>query len=381
MPPRERPQPRSGPSCPAPDSRTESASCEVRLPLLQEGTQAFARVLRGAREEEGLALELDAGRERGLEGRVDGLLRQPHRDRPLRGDLTCRALRLAEPCLLGDHAGDEPVGERFARGDHPPGEDHVHRDRLADGAGQALRPAGAGKDAEVDLRLAEHRRLRSNDEVGEHGQLTPAAEAVAGDGCNDRRPHLADCVPALEALVLVQRHRCCGRELADVCAGCEGALSAAEDDDADLRILVELRERGDDRVHQLARERVELLRPVHEHDADSAVALDEDVRLRHVYDEFTSLTIDRPEKWILRITLTTPGKLNAVGHEAHAQLAAVWQTIDRDADTRVVLVRGADGAFSSGGDLDLVEDIAKDWETRLRVFHEARDLAYNIVNC
>ncbi len=100
-----------------------------------------------------------------------------------------------------------------------------------------------------------------------------------------------------------------------------------------------------------------------------------------MYDEFTSLTIDRPEKWILRITLTTPGKLNAVGHEAHAQLAAVWQTIDRDADTRVVLVRGADGAFSSGGDLDLVEDIAKDWETRLRVFHEARDLAYNIVNC
>jgi len=100
-----------------------------------------------------------------------------------------------------------------------------------------------------------------------------------------------------------------------------------------------------------------------------------------VYDEFTSLAIDRPEKWILRITLTTPGKLNAVGREAHAQLAAVWQTIDRDVDTRVVLVRGSDGAFSSGGDLDLVEDIANDWETRLRVFHEARDLVYNIVNC
>jgi enoyl-CoA hydratase len=123
------------------------------------------------------------------------------------------------------------------------------------------------------------------------------------------------------------------------------------------------------------------LRTVHERDPNSAVALDEDVRLRHVYDEFTSLAIDRPEKWILRITLTTPGKLNAVGREAHAQLAAVWQTIDSDADTRVVLVRGADGAFSSGGDLDLVEDIANDWETRLRVFHEARDLVYNIVNC
>jgi len=100
-----------------------------------------------------------------------------------------------------------------------------------------------------------------------------------------------------------------------------------------------------------------------------------------VYDEFTSLEIDRPEERILRITLNTPGKLNAVGHEAHAQLADVWRTVDRDPDTRVVLVRGADGAFSSGGDLALVEDIAKDWETRLRVFHEARDLVYNIVNC
>ena len=100
-----------------------------------------------------------------------------------------------------------------------------------------------------------------------------------------------------------------------------------------------------------------------------------------MYAECTSLELDHPEEGILRITLRTPGKLNALGHDAHAQLAAVWQTVDRDPDTRVVLVRGADGAFSSGGDLDLVEDIARDWETRLRVFHEARDLVYNLVNC
>jgi enoyl-CoA hydratase len=100
-----------------------------------------------------------------------------------------------------------------------------------------------------------------------------------------------------------------------------------------------------------------------------------------VYGEFTSLEFDRPEEWILRLTLRNPGKLNAVDHAAHAQLATVWQAIDRDEETRVVVVRGADGAFSSGGDLGLVEDIARDWDTRLRVFHEARDLVYNIVNC
>jgi enoyl-CoA hydratase len=100
-----------------------------------------------------------------------------------------------------------------------------------------------------------------------------------------------------------------------------------------------------------------------------------------VYDEFTSLEFDRPDTGVLRITLRNPATLNSVDHAAHRQLAAVWQTIDRDADTRAVIVRGADGAFSSGGDLSLVEDIARNWETRLRVFHEARDLVYNVVNC
>ena len=46
-----------------------------------------------------------------------------------------------------------------------------------------------------------------------------------------------------------------------------------------------------------------------------------------------------------------------------------------------MLVRGADGAFSSGGDLDLVLAIADDDETRQRVFHEARDLVYNMLAC
>jgi enoyl-CoA hydratase len=100
-----------------------------------------------------------------------------------------------------------------------------------------------------------------------------------------------------------------------------------------------------------------------------------------LYRDFTSLELDRPDEWILRITLRNPGKLNAVGADAHAQLAAVWPAVDRDDATRVVVVRGADGAFSSGGDLDLVEEIARDWSTRLRVFHEARDLVYNIVDC
>ena len=97
--------------------------------------------------------------------------------------------------------------------------------------------------------------------------------------------------------------------------------------------------------------------------------------------EFPSLDLDRPEEGILRLTLRAPGRLNAVSESQHGELARVWQAIGRDEETRAVLVRGADGAFSSGGDLDLVLAIADDAETRRRVFHEARDLVYNLLAC
>jgi enoyl-CoA hydratase len=99
------------------------------------------------------------------------------------------------------------------------------------------------------------------------------------------------------------------------------------------------------------------------------------------YDAYPSLEFDRPAPHVLRITLRKEGRLNAVDAAAHGELAAVWKTIGEDDETRAAIVRGADGAFSAGGDLDLVLDIASDFETRLRVFHEARDLVYNVVNC
>jgi enoyl-CoA hydratase len=99
------------------------------------------------------------------------------------------------------------------------------------------------------------------------------------------------------------------------------------------------------------------------------------------YAAFPSLELDRPAPHVLRLTLRAAGRLNAVSATMHRELAAVWQAIGADDETRAVIVRGADGAFSSGGDLDLVLEIASDHATRVRVFHEARDLVYNVINC
>jgi len=100
-----------------------------------------------------------------------------------------------------------------------------------------------------------------------------------------------------------------------------------------------------------------------------------------LYSAYPSLELDRPAPGVLRLTLRAPGRLNAVSGAMHGELAGVWRTIGDDDETRSVIVRGADGAFSAGGDLDLVDEIANDAEARRRVFHEARDLVYNIVAC
>jgi enoyl-CoA hydratase len=99
------------------------------------------------------------------------------------------------------------------------------------------------------------------------------------------------------------------------------------------------------------------------------------------YSAYPSIELDRPAEHVLRITLRAPGRLNAVSGAMHGELAAIWKTVAEDDETRVVLVRGADGAFSAGGDLDLVLEMANDAETRARVFQEARDLVYNVIAC
>jgi enoyl-CoA hydratase len=75
------------------------------------------------------------------------------------------------------------------------------------------------------------------------------------------------------------------------------------------------------------------------------------------------------------------GKLPTAGHEGHAELAEIWRDVSRDDSVRAAVLRGEGLGFSGGGDLALVEDMAKDFDIRSRVWKEARDLVYNVINC
>ena len=96
--------------------------------------------------------------------------------------------------------------------------------------------------------------------------------------------------------------------------------------------------------------------------------------------QFPSLVLDRPRPWILRLTLEGPN-VNAVDADAHRDLADIWPVIERDDETRVVVVRGAGRGFSAGGSFNLVSEIIRDFTVRTRVLREARDLVYNMVTC
>ena len=99
------------------------------------------------------------------------------------------------------------------------------------------------------------------------------------------------------------------------------------------------------------------------------------------YAGYERLKFATPEPRIREIILDTPGKLNAADAVMHGELVRIWADIEADPDVSVAIIRGAGEAFSAGGDLDLVEGIVEDFDVRARVWREARDMVYGILNC
>ncbi|MDQ3947464.1 MAG: enoyl-CoA hydratase-related protein, partial [Actinomycetota bacterium] len=99
------------------------------------------------------------------------------------------------------------------------------------------------------------------------------------------------------------------------------------------------------------------------------------------YRDYKALDLDFVEEGILRLTFNNPRRKNSVSPEQHTELARVWLDVDADPQVRVVIVTGAGGSFSAGGDFDIIAGMADDFEQRIRVMREARDIVYNVVNC
>ena len=102
------------------------------------------------------------------------------------------------------------------------------------------------------------------------------------------------------------------------------------------------------------------------------------------YTSYQTLNITRrgEQGCVLDIQMRAAnGKLPTAGHLGHSELAEIWRDVSRDDTVKVAVLRGEGQGFSGGGDLALVEAMAQDFEVRSRVWKEARDLVYNVINC
>jgi len=97
--------------------------------------------------------------------------------------------------------------------------------------------------------------------------------------------------------------------------------------------------------------------------------------------DFSSLKFLAPQAGVLELIMANEGRLNAATESMHRDLASVWRAIDVDDAVRVVVVRGEGANFSSGGDFAMIDRMIADEATLIRVWKEASDLVYNLINC
>jgi enoyl-CoA hydratase len=98
-------------------------------------------------------------------------------------------------------------------------------------------------------------------------------------------------------------------------------------------------------------------------------------------EDYRFLQFDDLGDGVLLVTLNRPERMNAAHEPMHTELTRVWTDIDRDETVRAVVVTGAGGAFSAGGDLDMVKRIAGNYRAVVAMLRETQDLVYNMINC
>jgi enoyl-CoA hydratase len=100
------------------------------------------------------------------------------------------------------------------------------------------------------------------------------------------------------------------------------------------------------------------------------------------YEDFQFILFDHQPDGVLLATLNRPEALNATNNRMHWELTQLWGVADADPSVKVIVVTGSgDRAFSAGGDLSVVEEMANSQEATLRVMKEASNIVYNMLAC
>lgn len=89
------------------------------------------------------------------------------------------------------------------------------------------------------------------------------------------------------------------------------------------------------------------------------------------YDEFRHLAFDRRPDGVLVVTLNRPEVLNAANVRMHREMSEIWAVVDDDEEIAASVVTGAGRAFSAGGDLDMIDEMTRDYDAMLAQWRDA----------
>ena len=99
------------------------------------------------------------------------------------------------------------------------------------------------------------------------------------------------------------------------------------------------------------------------------------------YARYQQLKFDRPHPRVLRITIASPLKMNAMTAVLHREVSEIWRDVHDDPSVSAAIITGSDKAFSAGGDLNHERKVCDDYDLRMQAMKESRDLVLNMINC
>ena len=83
---------------------------------------------------------------------------------------------------------------------------------------------------------------------------------------------------------------------------------------------------------------------------------------------------------VLTVALNRPEQRNAVNAPLHTELSRVWDDLQRDADSDVIVLTGEGAAFCAGGDLAWLQSHVDDPAAFDRMAREGKDIAFGQID-
>lgn len=98
------------------------------------------------------------------------------------------------------------------------------------------------------------------------------------------------------------------------------------------------------------------------------------------YSSYSTLIVEVVDR-IATVTMNRPEKLNATDERMHEELARIFIDLNEDPDVDVVVLTGAGRAFSSGGDINWMQQMIDEPARFEKTAREGKQIVFSMLDC